>query len=295
MNFSFAIREALSGFKRAKFSTVVSILTISLALILLGIFGIVTKNGAAFVESVRNRVELEAFLDEPLRSADLDSLRSRILRIEGVEKAVYISKEEAARIFKQEFGEDIRRVLDLNPLPPSFKVSLKEGFRTAERAEEIQEELQKLKGVDEVVYRKALMEFIDRRARLFSLLALGLGSLITLSAIFLVSNTIRATISSQEAIFRTMKIVGAPAVTMRLPYLFGGVAQGFLGGLVASSVLYMLSEVILARYAPELREFLATDLSLSAALVALGTLLGFVASLFSTRKLTRQPIWVGRS
>jgi cell division transport system permease protein len=128
VSFSFAIKEGLSGFRRAKLSTAVSVLTISISLILLGMFAIVTKNAALLVESIRNKVEIEAFLTEPLKSSDVDSLRAKILGLPGVEKVTFISKEEAAKIFKQEFGEDISKVLEFNPLPPSFKIFLKNEY-----------------------------------------------------------------------------------------------------------------------------------------------------------------------
>lgn len=293
MNLSFAIKEALSGFRRAKLSTLVSVLTISLSLVLLGLFAMVTKNGAALVENFRNKVELEAFLNEPIKQSEVDSLRKRIQAIQGVEKVTFVSKEEAARIFKQEFGEDIHKVLDFNPLPPSFKISLREGFRTAERAGEIQKEIQKLKGVNDVVYRKALLEFIDRRVRLFSYLVLGFGILIALSAIFLVSNRMNVTISSKGQIIETMKNVGATPGVMRLPFILEGATHGFLGGVIASVVIYLLVEVAFARLASELTELLSTDFSLYAALIVGGAALGFLGSLFSTWKIIGE--WITTS
>ncbi|MGA9364841.1 MAG: permease-like cell division protein FtsX [Bacteroidota bacterium] len=287
MSFSLAIKEGLSGFRRAKLSTAVSVLTISISLILLGMFAIVTKNAASLVESIRNKVEIEAFLTEPFKSSDADSLRAKILSLLGVEKVTFISKEDAAKIFKQEFGEDIHRVLDFNPLPPSFKVTLKEGFRTAERAEEIQKQIQHLKGVDDVVYRKAILQFIDKRVRTFSLVALGLGILITLSAIVLVSNTIRLAIYSKQQVVQSTEPVDATSGFTRLPFILEGVSQGFLGGAIASAVIYLLVEVVFPRFAPELTELLSADYLVYSALVIVGTVLGFIGSLFSVRTTAR--------
>jgi cell division transport system permease protein len=287
VSFSSAIKEGLSGFQRAKLSTAVSVLTISISLILLGMFAIVTKNAASLVESIRNKVEIEAFLTEPFKSSDADSLRARILSLPGVEKVTFISKEDAAKIFKREFGEDIHKVLDFNPLPPSFKVTLKEGFRTAEKAEEIQKQIQHLKGVDDVVYRKAILQFIDKRVRTFSLVALGLGILITLSAIVLVSNTIRLAIYSKQQIIQSTELVGATSGFTRLPFILEGVSQGFLGGAIASVVIYLLVEVALPQYAPELAELLSADYIVYSVLVIVGTVLGFIGSLFSVRATVR--------
>jgi cell division transport system permease protein len=290
VSFSFVIKEGLSGFRRAKLSTAVSVLTISISLILLGMFAIVTRNAASLVESIRNKVEIEAFLAEPLKSSDVDSLRARVLGLPGVEKVTFISKEEAAKIFKEEFGEDIHKILDFNPLPPSFKVTLKEGFRTAEKAEETQKQIRQLKGVDEVVYRKAILQFIDKRVRTFSLVALGLGILITLSAIVLVSNTIRLAIYSNQQIIQSTKLDGATSGFTRLPFILEGISQGFVGGVIASVVIYLLVEVVFPRFAPELTELLSADYLLYSAPIIVGAVLGFIGSLFSIRRFTGESI-----
>ncbi len=290
MNLSYVVKEGLSGFRRAKLSTTVSVFTISVSLILLGIFSIVIKNATTLVETIRNKVELEAFLGDRQSSADMEAIKKRILDIPGVEKAVFISKEDAAKIFKEEFGEDIHRILDFNPLPPSFKISLKEGFRTAEKAGEVQREILQIKGVDDVIYRKALLEFIDRRARMFSLLTLGLGVLITLSAFFLVSNTIRLAIYSKRNIVQTMKLVGATRGLVRMPFLLEGALQGFLGGVIASAVVYLLIRVALAEFAAELTEILSADITLYAGLVVVGTVLGLLGSIFSIRRFISESV-----
>jgi cell division transport system permease protein len=290
MNISFIIREGLGGFRRAKLSTAVSVVTISISLILLGMFTIVTRNAANLVESIRNKVEIEAFLQESLKPSDIDSLRAKILDLAGVDSVTFISKEEAARIFKEEFGEDIHKVLDFNPLPQSFKVALKEGFRNAESADQIQKQIRRLKGIDDVVYRKAILEFIDKRVRTVSLIALGLGILITLSAIVLVSNTIRLTIYSKQQIIETMKLVGATPGFIRLPFILEGISQGFLGGLIASAVIYLLVEVVFPRFAPELTELLSAGYLLYSALIIVGAFLGFIGSLLSIRRFTGESI-----
>lgn len=290
MKLSFIVKEAFLGFRRAKLSTMLSVITIGIALTLLGVFAIITKNGADLVADIRSRMELEAFLSEGVKGPEVESLRNRILSIAGVENVVYISKEEAARIFREEFGEDISRVLEVNPLPASFKISLQEDFRTAEKVGKIQQEIQQLRGIDDVVYRKALLEFIDRQVRMFTLLAIGLGALVTLSAVSLISKTIRIALSSRREVIQTLKLVGGTPGYIRLPFLLEGIAQGLLGGLVASAVIYLGVEVAIPQFAPELNGLLFTDIYFYAGLVAAGLVLGLLASAFSVRKLVKQPM-----
>lgn len=290
MNISYTLREGFSGFKRAKLSTFVSILTISISLILLGLFAIITKNATRVVDSIRSKVELEAFLEEPLTKTEADSIKKRILNIAGVERVTFVSKEDAAKIFREEFGEDIHKVLEFNPLPPSLKIYLKEGFRTSEKAQAIQEQVFKIIGVDDVIYRKALLEFIDKRAKTFFIISLALGIVISISAIFLVSNTIRLAIYAKRKIIQTMKLVGATRGFIRLPFILEGVIQGFLGGALAAGIIYSLIDLAVRRFAVDLIEVVSIEFYFYGLVILVGTFLGFLGSLVSIRKFISESV-----
>ena len=90
-----------------------------------------------------------------------------------------------------------------------------------------------LTGVESVKYRKEFLEIIDERARIVHNISLGLGVLVGLSAIVLVSNTIRLAISAKRQIIRTMELVGATRMFIRMPFLLEGIMQGLLGGVLA--------------------------------------------------------------
>lgn len=135
MQLIYVFREGFSGFRRAKLSMFAAVMTICASLLLLGSFAILVMNANNVVESLREKVEMEAFLADYLSPVETSIVRDSIAMIPGVREVRYVSKEDAAKIFKEEFGEDIHRVLDFNPLPASVKIFLKEGYRTAKGAE----------------------------------------------------------------------------------------------------------------------------------------------------------------
>jgi cell division transport system permease protein len=287
MSLRYTLRESLSGFTRTKLATAVSIITIAISLLLLGVFAILTIHTSRFIEALRNKVELEVFLQEPLTRQDITDLQTRVRGIEGVAGVVYISKDEAARIFKEEFGEDIHRVLEFNPLPPSFKISLRDGYKTAARTREVVDRLTALKGVDNVIYRKELLELIDRQTASANNLALGLGVFVSLSAIFLVSNTIRLAIYAKRRLIRTMELVGATSGFIRLPFLLEGIMQGIAGGVAAAAVLYLLLEYASRFVAAEFPAYIRMDASFYALVVVTGMALGLLGSIISILRFIR--------
>jgi cell division transport system permease protein len=281
MSVRYALKESISGFTSAKLATVISIVTIGISLLLLGVFTVLTINASRFIDALRDLVAMEAFLQEPVTDTKVRELRRAIAGTAGVDTVIYISKDDAAKIFRQEFGKDIADVLDFNPFPPSFRIKLKHSHQTAEKAQSIYSMITGMEGVDSVYYRKTVLEIIDRQAITANNLALGLGTLISLSAVFLVSNTIRLAIYSKRRLLRTMELVGATRMFIRLPFLLEGILQGIIGGALAAGVLYLLLEYATRLLAKDFSEFIRMDPVFYAGVIAGGVVLGLVGSIFS--------------
>lgn len=284
MNFGYIIREGVTGFRRAKLAAVGSILTIAISLLLLGIFYVISYNTSRILDAVRARVEMEAFLTDPYPPQRINDIRRLLLTIDGVDRVTFVSKDDAARIFKQEFGEDINGVLDFNPLPPSFKITLKDNARTTQRADAITKRIKTIPGVDDVIYRRDMLEFLDQRARSLYSVALALGILIGVSAIFLVSNTIRLTIYAKRKSIQAMKLVGASRSFVRAPFLIEGILQGSIGGFFAAAALYYIVTFAAGLISKEVGDFILIDPLFYLAVLLLGSVLGLLGSFISVRR-----------
>ncbi len=290
MSFSYTIKEGFSGFARARLATFASITTITISLFLLGIFLVISINASRIVNLIGEKIEMEVFIQEPVTRLQIDELRQSILKIEGIDSVTFVSKEEAAMLFKKEFGEDITSILDFNPLPPSFKIFLKDDYKISERANHVYANIITLKWVDNVIYRKDLIEFLEKRTKIINMVGLIVGILVGISAIFLVSNTIRLAIYSKRKIIQTMKLVGATRWFIRLPFILEGLIQGILGGAISCLMLYSILFISSAWLIKGLKEFFKIDSFVYALLVIIGILLGFLGSMISVRKFISKSI-----
>jgi len=290
MSFFYIVKEGFAGFSRAKLAAVGSSITITISLLLVGLFYVISTNTSRLVESVRQKVELEAFLEEPVSRQRINEIQQQITSIDGIDKAQFVSKDEAAKIFKQEFGEDINNVLDFNPLPPSFKIFLKEGYRTPEKADEIHKKVMEIKGVENITYRKELLEFLDQRARMLYYVGLALGIIFGISAIFLVSNTIRLTIYAKRKSVQTMKLVGASRWFVRAPFLIEGIIQGLIGGIIASAIIYYLLTFATGLISSEIAQFVQVETLFYLAVIVAGMFLGFFGSAISVRRFIGETV-----
>lgn len=287
MSLSYTLKESFSGFTRTKLSTGISILTISVSLVLLGIFAVISINTTRLIEELKAKVVLEVFLQEPVSRAQISQLAARVRAIEGVDSLIVITKEQAAEIFRKEFGEDIRSVLEFNPLPPSFKVFLRPDHQTSAGVRKVEEQIVRLSGIDEVIYRKELVELLDRRTAAINNVTLGLGILISISAILFVSNTIRLAIYAKRKIIKTMELVGATWTFIRLPFLIEGVIQGLVGGILAAAMLYGLLSFSARLLVHEFASYLVMPTSFYLLVIAAGAALGLIGAVISIIRFMR--------
>ena len=278
MSLAYSVKESFWGFRRAKLSTALSIVTVCIALVSLGLYAAININTGRLVHAVRGRVEMEAFIKEPASPEELHDIRHSILKDHGVDSVGFVSKEEAARIYRQQTGEDVLRVLNFNPLPPSFKVYIKEAYRTSARAREVYDRLSAIAGIDTVVYRRDLLNVVESQGATLDRIMLGLGLFIAVSALLLVMNTIRLTIHAKRRIIQTMEFVGATRFFIRRPFVIEGFVHGLIGGVLAASALFLLIEKFTPILSPDLGAFVHLGNMFYLLLASTGGILGILGS-----------------
>lgn len=284
MNPSYYFREFVRYFKTAKTAVASSTVVIALAVLLLGIYLTISINSVKLLKLIRDKVEIDAYLVEGTQPADISKLISSIKTIGGVKNVTYISKDEAAKLFAEDFGQDILEVFDYNPLPASLKINLYDEYKTIERIEKIKTELQKNKEIDDIVYAQKNLEIIERNSQSLVFLNLSLLVIITFSSIFLIGNTIRLMIESKKDTIEIMKLIGATKETIRTPFLMEGFFQGFSGSLLAVIILQIFLSYFYATYTNNDFNFSIMDTKFLILLVVFGTILGTLGSAISIRR-----------
>ncbi len=283
----YVLREGFSGFKRAKLSTTISIITISISLLLLGTFAVIFANLHELADTLRREVQVEVFLLDDISVSQRNRINEQIGAQSGVDSISYISKDDAAEIFKEEFGEDIYSVLDFNPLPASFRVSLQPDYVHADSIATLASFIETLEGTESVQYRQSLLEMLTDRIQTVVAVSIGVGILLAISAIFLVSNTIRLTIYAKRKLIQTMKLVGATRGFIRKPFLLEGFVQGLCGGVLAAILIYIMLYFISNYFSEHLIVLGDYELYFYGAVLLTGSILGLLGSAVSIRRFLR--------
>lgn len=273
--------------KTAKSAVISSTIVIALAVLLLGIYLTISINSVKLLKLIRDKVEIDAYLHDSIQPANVNKLTSSIKTIGGIKNVTYVSKEEAAKIFAEEFGQDILEVFDHNPLPPSLKINLYDEYKTIDRIEKIKLELQKNPEIADIVYAQKNLEIIERNSQSLVFLNLSLLTIITFSSIFLIGNTIRLMIVAKKDTIEIMKLIGATKETIRTPFVMEGFFQGLVGSLLAVILLEVFLGYFYATYTNNDFNFSIMDTKFLILLVIFGTLLGTLGSAISIRRFLK--------
>jgi cell division transport system permease protein len=287
MSPSYYFKELWRYIKTARSSVISSTIVIGIAVLLLGIYLTISINSIKLMKMIRDKVEIDAYLLDNFPESKSGSMINSIKTIGGIKSVTYISKEEAARIFAEDFGKDILEVFDYNPLPPSLKITLYDEYKTVDRLEKIKGELKQFKEIDDVVYAQNNLEILERNSNSLVFLNLSLLLIITFASVFLVGNTIKLMISAKKNTIELMKLIGASKETIRTPFLLEGFFQGFTGSLLAVLILQLFLNYFYSTYTNSDFNFSVIDSTFLILLIIFGTLLGTFGSVFSIRRFLK--------
>lgn len=218
----------------------------TLALLVIGLFGLLLLHAAKLKELIQENIELQIYLDKGLTDANRLKINKTLARKdytakkEGEPQISYISKEQAAKEFFAESGEDAVTFLGENPLRDAYIVKLQASYYQADSLQKIQTEIQSLNGVFEVTYVKSLIESINENLTKIGFIIFGFMAILLTTVIVLINNTIKLALFSQRFLIRSMQLVGATRIFIRKPFLSRALFHGLLAGLLASGLLFLL-------------------------------------------------------
>ena len=241
----------MSKFKKLGSSpNVMVIISLTIALFLIGLCGLLTLNARKLAELVRQNVEVQVYLDNDLTTSHLDSIfklvakREFVLKKDNSPQINFVSKEVAAKQFIQESGEDYRKLLgNNNPLRNLYSVKIKEEYFNEVRLKEIKTDLEKISGVYEVAYIENFVDEVNRNISKIYLVLSVFVVLLLIIIVILVNNTIKLSLYSQRFLIRSMQLVGATNGFIRKPFVTKGALQGLISSLVACTLLILLQQL----------------------------------------------------
>ena len=286
------IRDAVKSLFRNGWSTFGAISAVSMVLLLVGIFVSLLFNMNKIATDVEQDVNVRVYIDLAADETKTEELKAAIQALDAVNTVKFRSKDEELDDITKSVAQEFELFRnDSNPLRNAFDVSTKNPNQTKEVAKTIE----KMDYVARVNYGGARADTLFKVISTSRNVGIGVIAVLLIIALFLISNTIRATIHARRTEIEIMQLVGATKAYIRWPFFLEGGFIGLIGSIVPIAVLWGL---YLWVYKGGSDFFSGSNFSLlepnpflyrlSLAMAGVGVLIGSFGSIFSMRRFLKK-------
>lgn len=288
------VRDTMKSIERNNLMSAASVLSVIAALIILGIFLILTINVQEVTKDVESKLELKIFLQSDFTDTQKETIQQALKKSDLIENVTFESAEEALEKFTVSL-EDYAPLLsgynsENNPMPASFVVRVTDP----NDMEEVQTLAMSFKnqGVEYVRYGQEYVEALVNFNKFTNTLSIVVLVVLSMISIFIIYNTIKLTVFARRREIGIMKYVGATNAYIRAPFILEGTVLGLMGAIVAFLIIRITYYYILGLVGGNL--FLPVDATLASPDAVMGQLIfffliyggfiGAVGSIFAIRK-----------
>ena len=284
--FGYLVKEGFKNIWSNRIMSIASVCVLISCLILTGAAALLSLNVEKVVDSVGQSNETTVYLKDEVSELEAVYIGKDIEKIDNVTSVRFYSKDEAFEAYRDELGDELfeRISEESNPLPDSYIVAMEDLSLYGTTISEIQA----IDGVDTISNRSEIAKKLTDISNLVNIICFWVVIALVIISLFIIANTIRATMYSRRYEISIMKSVGATNGFVRLPFLVEGVIIGLISSIIGTgciALLYNAGMNAIEQFIP----FDSIPLSdviilVAAAFLIAGVLIGFFGSFISIRK-----------
>jgi cell division transport system permease protein len=279
--------------RRLQMAYFTSVVSISMVLFVLGTIGMLLFSAGKLTTYVKENLKLQIGL-----SVDMDENKSKVMlnqvkSKEFIREARLITPDQALAEFKKTWNEDPTEILGFNPLGYTIEISLKEKYTDLNKIKEteailIEEFGEQIRGISK---DENMIRDIQHNTTRIQYVLLGICIFLSIIMAGLINNTIRLAVYSKRFTIKTMQLVGATADFIRKPFLYNGIIQGLVAGVVSSVGLLVFILYITRQYGlPLLNNDLMIISLIFISIPLIGVIISFISTFLAVRKFLRLKV-----
>jgi cell division transport system permease protein len=263
-----------------------------------GFVFILSMNLKRVLTSWGDSVQVTVYLNEDIPETRVKALESEFIAMPEIGAVKYVAREQATEKFRTQMASYAPDLLSdaefAHPFPASFQLGLKAGVREAAdvaRLEELSGRLMKIDGIEDVSFGQSWVKNYSSFVSALSASGSVVAAILLTGGIFVVGNSIRASIAARREEIEILELVGATRAMIRRPYIVEGAMMGIVASLFSLAlnlgihlwqVSVMKSSIAFARIAAEF-SFLSPLMSVG--LVVAGGVFGALGAWFTVRQI----------
>ena len=242
-------------------------------------------NSTSIENYFKENVTVNVYLKNDSKESENKQLIKFLSLNDEVKNVSYLSKEDAAKIFSSEIGEEFVGFLGYNPLLDAVSVQLNGDKINIYSIESFIENLGNFQFIEEIEYDRPLVEALTKNFEKIGLWIMFISVLFFITSFILINNSIKISIYSKRDIIKTMQLVGATSKFIRRPFIFQYIKISLLSSITSILIFYLL----VYRINTQIQEInFFTDLQDSLLLISFITAFGLFTSLISSFLVTQK-------
>ncbi len=287
------LREGSKNIVRNGWMSIASIGAVTVTLILVGTFVALMLNLNEMTKKVEEDVEIKTLIESQADDEAISEVGDKIKAIKEVDSISFSSKNDELESLIDSFGEEGEAwglFKQDNPLNHAYVIKTKEPRDT----EAVAKEVEQFDHVQKVIYGKDVVPQLFKFNTYARNIGLALIIGLVLTAMFLISNTIKLTIMARSEEIGIMKLVGATNGFIRWPFFIEGLLLGVLGSILPIVVLATSYYYVYSNFSDkitisfiEILPFNPFVWQLSAIIFVVGAFIGVWGSVMSVRKFLK--------
>lgn len=277
-------KKGISTFSAQITSTV----SVALVLLLLGIISMLGIAARSITTEIRENMGFSVIFSDTATVNNVNSLKKHFSTSPGVSGIIYFSPEDALQKWQEETGENLVKVLGINPLPGELEVKVKARYASTDSINSMIAPLKKLPYVSEISVHSDMVDSINHNIKSIALILTIVAAALLFISFALINNTVRLTVYSRRFLIHTMKLVGATGGFIRRPIINSNMLSGLVAAIIADLLLagalfylHSADKVIAAALPWEEAAWVF------AGIIVIGIAICSIASLFATNKYLR--------
>ena len=238
------MKEGVRGIFLHGFMSFAAVCVTVACLLIIGSFSCLIYNVNILVEELNQTNEILVYIDSELPDAEAKSVGTQINQIPNVQKAVFVSREEALKEFIADHENDQAfSGVEASDLRHRFVVTLADNSLI----EETVAALEKIVGVAKINAAYELAKGFSTMQNILHIASLAVISVLLVVSLLIISNTVKLAMYDRKDEISIMKMVGATNGFIRLPFVVEGFALGMLGAALAFGLEWLMYDALVAR------------------------------------------------
>ncbi|MBQ4155198.1 MAG: ABC transporter permease, partial [Clostridia bacterium] len=235
---------AVEGFKNIwlhRLMTLASVCVLVSCMLLIGVAVLLSFNVEKAFGTLKDSNVVSVVLKDdekkPIKKEEALLIEQEIKKIANIKTTKYVSRDESADSFRESMGSIYDEFFeDNNFLPTKIEVT----FEDQAKYEKTIAKIGQIEGVEYVNFSEGLTEKLVGIQNVINTAGFWIIGLLLITALVIISNTIRITMASRRLEISIMKAVGATNSFIRLPFIVEGITFGLVSAVATTGLLYLV-------------------------------------------------------